>query len=89
MRLGWLSLPALTLISTGCGGPTDAERRCEDLARRTDVTDYVNQRTGRLDRDPTTNEILDPESGRIVLTRSQEECIRREAQKAIDRYEGQ
>ena len=75
------------MFTAGCGGPTAAERRCEDFADRTDVTDFVNQRTGRLDRDPTTNEILDPETGEVVLSRSQEECILHTAQEAIDRYE--
>jgi hypothetical protein len=88
MRSGWMVLAALALASAGCGGQTAAERQCEDFASRTHVPDYVNQRNGRLDRDSTTNEILDPETGRVAITRSQEECIRREAQKAIDRYEG-
>jgi len=88
MKVERLILPALALISTGCGGPSAAERQCEDFARRTHATDFVNQRTGRLDRDPTTNEILDPETGEVALTRSQEACVAREAQRAIDRYEG-
>jgi hypothetical protein len=82
----FLSAVVALLAVSGCAQPTAAEDECEAFASRTNATDFVNPRTGRLDRDPTTNEIIDPETGGVALSRSQEECLRREAQKAIDRY---
>lgn len=83
------------LAIVGCGRQSadDADQRasdwCSEFYARFDASQYVNQRTGRLDRDPTTNEIIDPESGRTAVTRREEECVHREAQKAIDRFEGE
>jgi hypothetical protein len=89
MRSGWAPILALALV--GCGnGPTRAQndRWCEEFYARFDISDYVDQRTGRINRDPTTNEVTDPETGRIALTRREEQCVQRQAQRAIDRYEG-
>lgn len=93
MKSGWAPLAALVLA--GCGQPMAAEgssrtseRWCEEFYARFNVSDLVSQKTGRVERDPTTNEILDPETGEIALTRREEECVRRQAEKAIDAYEG-
>lgn len=88
------------LVLAGCG-PTqaahnssaaDAKDWCEnfsaDFDRNGGFSDLINQATGRLDRNGPRGEITYPGSSRVALTRTEEECIRDEAQKAIDRYEG-
>jgi hypothetical protein len=37
--------------------------------------DYVDQKTGRLDRDPETNEIVDPRTGHVAISAAEEACI--------------
>lgn len=86
MNSGWAPLLALALL--GCESRQAAyDRQCEEYAARTDIRHYVDQRTGRLDRDPNTNEIVDPDTGGVVVTASQERCLIRGYQKTVDRYE--
>lgn len=94
MQIRWA---LLALILLGCDRPTvngqpvavgRTEQSCEDYAAATQLTDYVNPNTGKLDRDPQTGEIVEPATGRVALTKAQEDCVKREAQKAIDAYEG-
>ena len=77
--------PLLALALASCG-PTAEERECAAFAASTDISDYVNPDTGRLERDERGN-VLDPRTGRITLTRAQVDCIVREARKAIDRFQ--
>ena len=86
MRRGWAILAVLALA--GCHDQqAEYDRRCEQLARNFRTSDYVDQDTGRIVRDPTTNEILDPETYRVAVTAAEERCIRRGLQRTIDRYE--
>lgn len=86
MRSEWAPILALALL--GCDTrQAKYDRWCEDYAARTSVRDYVDQRSGRIERDPTTNEIVDPDTGEVAITSAQERCIARELQKTIDAYE--
>lgn len=93
MSRAWLNLMAVPLYACGDQAATDspapAQGWCEEFYARFNISDLVDPRTGRVERDPTTNEIVDPNTGRIQLTRREEECVRRESQKAVDRYEGE
>lgn len=92
MKTQWLPVTLLALASCGqettAGSSTTALDWCEEFYAGFDASELVDPRTGRVERDPTTNEILDPGTGRVGLTRREEDCVRREAQKAIDAYEG-
>lgn len=83
MRSGWAPILALALAS--CGASAE-ERRCAAFAASVDISDYVDPATGRLFRDEH-GAVLEPRTGRVMLTRAQVDCITREAQKPIDRYE--
>lgn len=84
MRNRWAPVLALALI--GCDTQeAEYDRWCTEFAARTNILDFVNQDTGYLERRPDTNEIVYPGTARVVITRSEERCILREAQKAIDR----
>jgi hypothetical protein len=87
MRRKRAALLALALVA--CGNTNaDDERWCRELYARTNLSNFVNPKTGKLMRDPKTNEVLNPQTYRVALTRKEEACITREAQKAIDAYEG-
>lgn len=87
MGRGWAIL-ALLVLAACRDQRAEYDRQCVDKADRFRASDYVNQDTGRLDRDPTTNEILDPYTHRVAVTRSEERCIERGLQLIIGRYEG-
>lgn len=88
MRRGWtILLSALALA--GCHDQqAEYDQACMRKASNFRARDYVNQNTGRIDRDPTTNEIIDPETYEIAVTRSEERCIQRGLELIIGRYEG-
>lgn len=80
------------LLLSSCEG-TDTttntnESRCPEIAARTNVADLINPKTGRLDRDVRTGEILDPNTGQVAVTNAEEDCIRLKAEQAITNYEG-
>lgn len=85
MRI-WTPILALTLFACSDGEARE-DRRCDQMAARFHASEYVNPTTGRIDRDPTTNEIVDPDTGRIAVTKSEEQCIRRGLERTIDSYE--
>jgi len=75
----------LVLALVGCG-PNAEEQQCASFAASTNISDYVNPDTGRLERNGR-GDVIDARTGRVSLTRSQVECITREAEKAIGRYQ--
>ncbi len=96
MMNAWALLGALALVACdSAAAPQQVQPRartadswCQDYYATVNLSDYVDQRTGRLSRDPRTDEIYYPGTNRVAVTREQAACIRREAQRAIDAYEG-
>jgi hypothetical protein len=94
-------LAALALV--GCSQPAATENTavqtrtaardwCEEFYERFNrnggFSDYIDQRTGRLSQDMATGVIYYPGTNRVAFSSAETACIRREAQKAIDAYEG-
>jgi hypothetical protein len=101
MKKVWTALAALTLL--GCSQPAATENRtaqtrtaapdwCVEFYNRFNrnggFSPYVDQRTGRLSQDIEAGVIYYPRTNRVAFSSEETACIRREAQKAIDAYEG-
>lgn len=76
MRSVWAALGALTLV--GCGEtqqpPEPTRDWCEEFYATFNISDHIDPRTGLFQRSS--------------ITQREEDCVRRESQKAIDAYEG-
>jgi len=61
---------------------------CPAFAASVQLSDYVDQHTGRLNLDPASGQLYSPDGSRVIFTRREVDCIRRQAQGAVDAYEG-
>lgn len=76
--------PLLALALAACG-PNAEQRECRAFAAATNISDYVDASTGRILRDESGN-VLDPNTGRVALTRWQVDCIVDEDRRVLERF---
>lgn len=85
--IGAMAVLVLVIMVTIAAKHRRQDDWCPAFAASVDMSDYVNQRTGRIEWDSARGAVYYPGTSHIALDREEIQCIRREAENSLQAYQ--